>query len=181
MTVSLGNLVLAHLGRDDLAAATAALYADLDTVIAAHAPICRNQGHCCKFDTYGHKLYVTTVELIHFARGNRHQWPRPPTDPQSATRNPLSTCPFQVQGRCTARQHRPLGCRIFFCDPAARPWQEPEYERRLAALKRIGAEFGVEYRYTEWLSAVRVVAVAWGIENSPDTAGIDAAHRDMIE
>ena len=43
-----------------------ALYAELDRRIAAHQPICRNRGACCKFDTFGHKLYVTTVELAYF-------------------------------------------------------------------------------------------------------------------
>jgi hypothetical protein len=181
VTASLGDIVRAHLDRDDLAVATAGFYADVDTAIVAHAPLCRNRGHCCEFDTYGHKLYVTTVELIHFAHGNRRHWPPSPTDPQSAIHNQQVSCPFRVRGLCTARDHRPLGCRIFFCDPAARPWQGPEYELRLADLKRIGAAFGVEYLYTEWLSALPAVGTALGLQNWADSAGIDAAHRDMID
>src|SRR4029078_813190 len=26
-------------------------------------------------------------------------------------------CPFQVNGLCTARERRPLGCRVYYCDP----------------------------------------------------------------
>jgi hypothetical protein len=34
-----------------------------------------------------------------------------------------ATCPWQDDaGRCTAREGRPLGCRVYFCDPA---FQEP--------------------------------------------------------
>jgi Fe-S-cluster containining protein len=122
-----------------------AFYTDLDAVIAAHGPTCRNRGDCCKFSVLGHKLYVTDVELAFFLRGQRRTW-RPPTDP--------AACPYQIDGRCTARDHRPLGCRIFFCDDNARYWQGPEYERFLARLKGLGDRFSVPYRYREWLSAL---------------------------
>jgi len=59
---------------------------------------------------------------------------------------------------CNAREHRPLGCRIFFCDPTAQSWQPGEYEAGLDRLKRLGEELGLDYRYVEWLGALREVA-----------------------
>jgi Fe-S-cluster containining protein len=123
-------------------------YRRADDAIAKRRPLCTNRGACCKFATAGHRLYVTDVEAAFFLIRQR---PRRAAESDEA-------CPYQVDGLCTARDHRPLGCRIYFCDPASRDWQPPEYERRLEELKRIGEEFGIDYRYTEWLSALREAA-----------------------
>ena len=46
-------------------------------------------------------------------------------------------CPFQKDNLCTPREPRPLGCRVYYCDPA---YQETgsaimeKYIRRLKAL-----------------------------------------------
>lgn len=127
------------------------LYARLDAEIASHHPVCTNRGDCCKFDAYGHRLYVTTVELEHFVARQRPLGLRPVT---------TGSCPYQVEGRCTARDHRPLGCRVFFCDPNAQAWQPALYEKYLAELKRLGQQYGVAYRYAEWLTLLREVSSA---------------------
>lgn len=51
----------------------AALYADLDQAVrdaptdGPHGPpTCNASGRCCKFDTYGHRLYVTGLEIAWF-------------------------------------------------------------------------------------------------------------------
>lgn len=124
----------------------AEFYLDVDTAVAAHRPVCINRGACCKFAEFGHKLYVTDVELSYFVAG-QGEAARPVID--------QAACPYQIGGLCTARDHRPLGCRVFFCDPAAQDWQGPEYERFLTRLKAISANHGVAYRYREWLSALQ--------------------------
>ena len=47
---------------------------------------------------------------------------RLPVEPCPRALRPLDdgeTCPWQDErGRCTAREARPLGCRVYFCDPA---------------------------------------------------------------
>lgn len=148
---------------DALAADMADFYADLDAAIAAHRPTCWNKGACCKFADYGHKLFVTSVELAYFVRGQCHAW-IPPTD--------HTACPYQQGGLCTAREHRPMGCRVFFCDPAAQHWQNDEYERQLEKLKAIGNRHGVDYRYIEWLSGLEDVAMDTRMH--PNRPGIPA-------
>lgn len=132
--------------RDDLAAAMSAFYEQVDAAIGSHNPTCQNRGACCKFGSFGHRLYVTDLELAYFVRGRGTDW-RHPTDDDA--------CPYQIDGMCTAREHRPLGCRIFFCDANAQGWQGPEYERFQERLKQLGEQHGVPYRYREWLSALR--------------------------
>lgn len=150
MSRSFRDTVLLHAENDTLAREMARFYNDVDQVITDHAPICRNRGFCCHFDRFGHRLFVTTVEMACFVRGNRNHW-RPPTD--------RDACPFQVGDRCEARAHRPLGCRIFHCDPAAQHWQNTEYERQQSRLKALSEELGVPYSYREWLSALGEIAL----------------------
>lgn len=119
-------------------------YAEVDAAVNAHAPVCTNRGQCCKFDTFGHRLYVTSVEMAYFANGMKDHLRSPAGD----------ACPYQQGGRCMAREHRPMGCRVFFCEERSQSWQGPEYERFLAGLKAIGERFGIPYRYQEWLSAL---------------------------
>ncbi len=122
-------------------------YRRVDEAIAAHRPVCINRGACCRFGQAGHRLYVTDAELAYFLERQSPSGLRPV--------GAADACPYQEGGQCTARAHRPLGCRIYFCDPASRSWQGPEYERRHAELVRIGQESGLEYRYREWLAALR--------------------------
>lgn len=125
----------------------AAFYERVDAAIALHGALCRNRGLCCRFAEFGHRLYVTEPERRYFAEGMAAEWR--PADPDQAD------CPYHVGGVCTARRHRPLGCRIFYCDEAAQAWQGPEYERFLTELKDIGRAFDLPYFYREWLSALR--------------------------
>lgn len=163
-----------------LRARVAELYVRLNAEIAAAAPVCTNRGACCKFDTYGHLLFVTPAELAFFiaaspaAETRSDQSPPgvaaakgllqvlPPdagrTTPDAAVSAARErSCPYQVGGLCTARERRPLGCRVFFCDPDAQEWQPLAYERYLTELKQIGAEAGLPYQYVEWLSALQQV------------------------
>ena len=157
MSRGLSDVVLPCADRADFAERMRAFYAEVDRAVAAHRPRCQNRGACCRFDSFGHSLYVTTSELAFFVAGNRHR--RRPVGSRQ-------TCPYQRDGLCDAREHRPLGCRIFFCDPDAQSWQPDEYESHLRALKQIGADFDQEYRYVEWLSALGDLDAVLGGESS---------------
>lgn len=146
MTISLTESILQAGRRPDFVDRMKGFYASVDESVAGHRPTCWNHGVCCKFESFGHKLFVTSAELAYFYHGRRDDW-RSPTEDRA--------CPYQIDGLCTAREHRPLGCRIFFCDPAAQAWQPDEYESHLKTLKGICLEFGLEYRYQEWLSALQ--------------------------
>ena len=172
MTDSLAQLVLAHLGNAELHRAMAAFFAEVDQSIARQNPVCRNRGACCRFDSFGHKLYVTGVELIYFVQGQRAAWRRA---------DGTGLCPYHVGGECTARSHRPLGCRIFYCDPDTRDWQPAEYERRHGELRRLGVRLGVDYRYVEWLSALRELDGATFPAIRVPSDGIDAGGQGMIQ
>src|SRR5206468_1322643 len=124
--------------RDALSIAVAAILAEADADIAARRPVCRSSGRCCKFEAYGHRLYVTAAEVEHFARVHvqkemqnakremQNQMPRARgavSLPQFFAQASPEGCPYQVNNLCTAREARPLGCRIYFCDEYAQAWQ----------------------------------------------------------
>jgi len=147
-----------HPQQAELASAMEEFYREVDRAVAEYAPVCRNRGLCCRFDAYGHRLYVTTAEVAFFVRGMSDHW---------RTLTTGRSCPFQVEGQCVARAYRPLGCRIFFCDPATTDWQSHEYERHLRLLKQVMDKLDIDYRYMEWLSALALVDKALGGKKSP--------------
>jgi Fe-S-cluster containining protein len=152
-------------GSDALSDAVAEILAEVETDIAARKPICNASGRCCKFEAYGHRLYVTAAELHHFAHTQQienqkskiENLPPSPTVslPQFFAHENPTGCPYQIDGLCTARDARPLGCRIYFCDENAQSWQNEVYERYHARLRALHEQFGLPYRYIEWRAALR--------------------------
>src|ERR1700757_922425 len=103
------------------------LYREVDQAVAAAGPVCVASGRCCRFKEHGHVLFLSNLEAEVLLAG------APPYDlPVSA-----DFCPFQKDNLCTAREPRPLACRVYYCDPT---YQEEasriseEYLRRLKTL-----------------------------------------------
>ena len=147
--------------------AVAAVLAEAEADIAARRPVCRSSGRCCQFEEWGHRMYVTGVELVHFAtvHGTPETQNAKPKTQNGAGAKVVSLaqffagevrgCPYQVDGLCTAREARPLGCRVYFCDENAQGWQSEVYEKYHTKLKAVHERFGVPYRYVEWRQGLR--------------------------
>ena len=133
----------------ELLARLAELYRGVQAEIDQRKPRCDVSGRCCRFDEYGHKLFVTTLELAGFAAQVR-----------AAETPSTGACPYQVNGLCSTHLVRPFGCRIFFCDPTATAWQQEQYEQFHLQLKNLHEELGVPYLYFEWLAGLRAVGLS---------------------
>ena len=119
--------------------------------VDARRPVCVMSGRCCRFEEYGHRLYVTTLELAAFVRGlRRHR--EDANEAVDASRQ--AGCPFQVSGLCSVHAIRPFGCRMFFCDATSTQWQNELYERFHAELKGLHERLAVPYFYVEWRQAL---------------------------
>lgn len=117
----------------------AALYAELDEAVALRAPVCLVSGRCCRFREYGHTLFLSAAEFGYLRA--RAPAPTRPLDEGE-------TCPWQdAAGRCTAREARPLGCRVYFCDPQFEGAAPELSERFIARLKQLVATHGVPWDY----------------------------------
>jgi hypothetical protein len=152
--------------RPDVLEAMHTFYAEADHRIAAHNPTCWNRGACCHFGEYGHRLYVTALEVAYYlalqpslapsrATGSGQSPTLVPTLPVLTPPITADACPHAHDGQCHARDCRPLGCRIFYCDPNAQHWQGPLTEQCLEELKRLHWELGVPYFYADWMTVLR--------------------------
>lgn len=148
-------------GRANVVAAVERVYAEVQAAVEQRNPACSMSGRCCRFEEYGHRLYVTTLELAAFvamAKGGRiNEEQRRPTDLSSFILSPSSFesgCPFQVAKLCGVHAIRPFGCRMFFCDATATQWQSEAYERFHGEIKALHETLGVAYFYVEWRQAL---------------------------
>jgi Fe-S-cluster containining protein len=148
--------------RPQVRAAINAIHIDLQRQIDLRRPICTSSGRCCRFDEFGHRLYVTTLELAAFTASLREVHATPPDNPAAAgaltvlASGPVPpACPFQVDSLCSVHLIRPFGCRIFFCDATVDDWQKDQYELFHARLKQLHRELEVPYFYIEWREALR--------------------------
>ena len=134
-------------GEDDALARLDALYAGLDGELASLAPRCELSGRCCDFPRSGHTLFATALEM---ERLRRSRAPARNDDP--------ALCPHWSAGACVAREGRPLGCRLYFCDESKAGPLEELSVRYHARLRRIHDETGVAYRYAPFLAQARAPA-----------------------
>lgn len=146
------------------------LYEGLDAEIDFQKPRCVASGRCCHFEEHGHRLYTTRLELEYFRSvemvapvqetGGESSPAAHNKQPDRTSSFPLPLlndngeiapgCPWQVNELCTARRGRPLGCRIYFCDPTSAHWQNNAYERYHRLLKILHDKAGLPYAYMEW-------------------------------
>ena len=113
------------------------VYAAADAAVRAAGPRCDSSGRCCRFTEYGHTLFISQFEadiLLESA----------PPYAQPVTRD---GCPFQIDSLCTARDARPLGCRIYFCDPSYQETGNRITEEALSKLKRIADAHDAGWNY----------------------------------
>ncbi len=123
--------------REELRQAVFAIYAEAERDIAAAGPVCLVSGRCCRFKEWGQTLFLSNLEAEVLLSG------APAYDlPVSA-----EFCPFQKDKLCTARDHRPLGCRVYFCDPNYQETGNRITEKYLRRLKDLAEEHGLPWRY----------------------------------
>jgi hypothetical protein len=113
------------------------LYQEVDQEIKAAGPVCVASGRCCRFKEYGHVLFVSNLEAdVLLAHAPPYEQPVSP-----------DFCPFQQDNLCTAREPRPLGCRIYYCDPTYQETMKTLTEKYLHRLKDLARANGLAWRY----------------------------------
>ena len=149
-------------GRTEVRDAVGRVYEDLAEAINERKPVCNTSGRCCRFEEFGHRLYVTTIELAAFV----YELELGSAKPQPSWDG--TGCPFQISGLCGVHAIRPFGCRIFFCDPSSTQWQQNQYERFHARLKSLHETLKVPYFYVEWRSALRSLSLVADVAGDGD-------------
>jgi hypothetical protein len=113
------------------------LYQDVDRQVAAAGPVCVASGRCCRFKEYGHTLFLSNLEA-ELVLGSAPAYETPVSP---------DFCPFQQGNLCTAREPRPLGCRIYYCDPAYQETGNRITEQALQRLKALACERELNWLY----------------------------------
>jgi hypothetical protein len=113
------------------------LYRAVDREVAAARPVCVASGRCCRFKEFGHTLFVSNLEAEALLAAA----------PAYAAPVSADFCPFQKDKLCTAREPRPLGCRVYFCDPNYQETAAKISEKYLHRLKEIASANGLDWRY----------------------------------
>lgn len=167
------------LEREAVVRALTALYDEVDAAVAAREPTCWMSGKCCDFDAYGHRLYVTGLEIAWCVRrlarvavsgdgaaSGAANGSASHRLPQSTDGDLSGPCVFQQKRMCGIHAVRPFSCRMFFCQQGTEDWQHETYERFLNQLRRLHEDEGVAYRYMEWRAglaeAIPVLGTALG-------------------
>lgn len=113
------------------------IYREADAEVRAAGPVCVASGRCCRFKEYGHVLFLSNLEAeVLLAHAPKYETPVSP-----------ESCPFQRDNLCTAREPRPLGCRVYYCDPAYQETGNQITEKYLRRLKELAQARHVAWSY----------------------------------
>ena len=120
------------------------VYRDVDEQVRSLGVACWARGDCCNFERAEHRLYASTVEVAYVAetRGRTH--------PAGSC-----LCPFWKEGRCTERDRRPLGCRVYHCDARYRVPLEALYESAYRKIRAIADRHEIPWRYGLFVESMR--------------------------
>lgn len=133
---------------DGFRASLKILYTELDDAVSRLGPVCELSGRCCRFAEYDHTLFLSEPEAALLL-----------DEAPSPTRalDDGETCPWQdLAGRCTARGARPLGCRVYFCDPTYADRAPALSEEFLGRLKRLVEQHQLAWNYAPLHHHLRV-------------------------
>jgi Fe-S-cluster containining protein len=132
------------------------IYDWLDSTIKPLNNKCDACGKCCNFDSFGHKLFITTPELLYFMQnvtsGNviSSEGLKEAEVEKSIKKK---VCPYLKDEKCTVRNFRFAGCRIFFCKED-KNLQNKLSEETIEKFKALCDKFNLPYRYVDFASAV---------------------------
>ncbi len=132
------------------------LYSALDEHIAGASPACDSCGKCCDFADYGHRLYVTTLEMLYFWKNLRSGSNDVSIE---ELHNCKGKCPYQSEKGCITHKFRPTGCRIFYCSNLPTEFQNELSEKVITRLRRLHEQFGAVYYYCDLLNWFRRAAL----------------------
>ncbi|MEZ6143485.1 MAG: YkgJ family cysteine cluster protein [Zavarzinella sp.] len=113
------------------------IYTEVAADIAQAGPVCDASGRCCRFKEYGHTLFISHIEAAFLLEDC----------PPFPAQNDGAGCPFQIEGLCTARSNRPLGCRVYYCDPNYEETGNAITEKYLQKLKQLSDRENLGWGY----------------------------------
>jgi Fe-S-cluster containining protein len=122
------------------------IYSSLEAELLQTPDKCSACGKCCDFESFGHKLYITTPELAYFrAMLAKHKIFILPMMP--------GVCPYRKDGKCSVYPWRFASCRIFNCTGDT-DLQSRLSEKMIRQMKQICLQESLSYRYLDLKTAL---------------------------
>ncbi len=146
----------AALDRPDIEREIEEIHLEIAEAVRSIGPLCLASGQCCRFEAHGHRLYASGLEVARCLAICRSEG-RGITPEDVARAVEQGGCPWQVGRLCTARDGRPTGCRVYFCDPRAAEVVPELAERAHARIKSLHERHGIPYAYGEWRMMLETV------------------------
>lgn len=117
-------------------------YARTDEKLRGLPQPCVACGQCCRFATFGHRLYISSLEAAFVLESG---------EPFEARHLKEDRCPYQRENRCGARGRRMLGCRTFFSRHSREETEQAQriYEEMLSELKSLYRRFNLDWEYAD--------------------------------
>ena len=124
------------------------IYSWLDFLLKENSSLagtCNACGKCCDFESYDHRLFVSTPEMMYlFAK----------LSPENIKPMPTGRCPYNnTDGKCTIHEHRFASCRTFCCNGNA-DFESELGETAVKRFKLLCKEFQIPYRYCDLAPAL---------------------------
>ena len=119
------------------------IYQELEKTLETIPRPCEACGACCQFSQAEHRLYGSGLELANLMDHHPHLAPVQE-----------DRCPHQVEGKCTVRANRLIGCRTYYRlhQKKDRLKAEEAYEIALAKVKDIHLREGIPWEYRDIMS-----------------------------
>jgi len=137
--------------KQQILEAISEIYQTLDKQLDAADHSCKACGNCCDFETFGHRLYITTPELLYFKiRLTENHIPVIPMDD--------GVCPYRKDKKCSVYPWRFSGCRIFNCTGDAN-LQSRLSEETINLFKTLCILYGLEYAYLDLKAALNQTVI----------------------
>ena len=136
-------------GRAEIREAITSIHDRLAQEVRRRKPLCLASGACCHFDQFDHRLYATGLEAAMCVLVCEEEGRGINLADLAAART-AGGCPWQEDRLCTARAGRPVGCRVFYCDPRASEWVPELAEWAHSAIKTLHEQHSIAYAYGEW-------------------------------
>ncbi|HYG74612.1 MAG TPA: hypothetical protein VEK08_06370 [Planctomycetota bacterium] len=115
-----------------------ALYGRMSAALEPFRRHCTGRGICCNFAKAGHMLYVSDLEAAEMARSGG-------TPDMAQARD--GSCPYLKEKLCSIRDHRAIGCRLYYCDKTYETERNALYESYMKEVRAIEVRYGVAYSY----------------------------------
>ena len=108
---------------------------------------CQACGNCCDFDSFDHRLFVTTPELIYLAEK---------IGSENIKLMANGKCSYNLSGKCMIYENRFAGCRIFCCKGNS-DFQSRLSESAIRKFKLICDDFAIDYKYSDLKTALNSI------------------------